>query len=302
MAKIMKYENDAKQKILAGIEKLEKAVSTTLGPAGHNVIIDEYGSIHSTKDGVSVAKAISLKDPFENIGANAVKEVAERSGDKVGDGTTTSTILAAEIYRNGLKYVSLGSNANQVKNGIKKAAAKVIEDVKAVSKSINGKEELKRVATVSANGDEEIGEMIADVMAKIGNDGTIKVENGSGYEMSSKIVDGMVIDNGYVSPWMVTNQETMEAELDNPFILLVDKKISNLQSELLPCIQSVANPQAPWAGRPLLIIAEDYSDEVTATIVMNKMRGALNAVCIKSPSFGDNRKAILEDIAVLCGG
>lgn len=302
MAKIMKYENDAKQKILAGIEKLEKAVSTTLGPAGHNVIIDEYGSIHSTKDGVSVAKAISLKDPFENIGANAVKEVAERSGDKVGDGTTTSTILAAEIYRNGLKYVSLGSNANQVKNGIKKAAAKVIEDVKAISKSINGKEDLKRVASVSANGDEEIGEMIADVMAKIGNDGTIKVENGSGYEMSSKIVDGMVIDNGYVSPWMVTNQETMEAELDNPFILLVDKKISNLQSELLPCIQSVANPQAPWAGRPLLIIAEDYSDEVTATIVMNKMRGALNAVCIKSPSFGDNRKAILEDIAVLCGG
>lgn len=302
MAKILRYDNDAKQKILAGVEKLEKATVTTLGPLGKNVIIDEYGSIHSTKDGVTVAKAITLKDPFENLGANAIKEVAEKSGDKVGDGTTTSTLLAAEIFRNGLKYVSLGSNASQVKSGIKKAAKRVIDIVKASSKTINGKEDLKRVATVSANGDEEIGEMISDVMSKIGNDGTIKVENGSGYEMTSKIVDGMVIDNGYASPWMVTNQETMEAELDNPFILLVNKKISNLQSELLPCLQSISNPQAPWAGSPLLIIADDFADEVTATIVMNKMRGSLNAVCVKSPSFGDNRKAVMEDIAVLCGG
>lgn len=235
MAKVLMYENDAKQKILAGVEKLEKAVTATLGPCGRNVIIDEYGSIHSTKDGVSVAKAISLKDSFENLGANAVKEVAEKSGDKVGDGTTTSTLLAAEIYRNGLKYVSLGSNATQVRNGIKKAAAKVIEFIKEKSKKVEGPEDLKRVATVSANGDEEIGKMISDVMSKIGNDGTIKVENGNGFEMTSKIVDGMVIDNGYASPWMVTNQETMEAELDNPFILLVNKKIATVQ-ELLPCL------------------------------------------------------------------
>lgn len=300
MAKVMMYENDAKQKILAGVEKLEKAVSTTLGPAGKNVIIDEYGSIHSTKDGVTVAKSIVLKDAFENLGANAIKEVAQKSGDKVGDGTTTSTVLAAEIYRNGLKYVSLGSNATSVKNGIKKAAAHVVEYVKSVSTPVDGKEWLKRVATVSANGDEQIGEMISDVMSKIGNDGTIKVENGQGFEMTSKIVDGMVIDNGYVSPWMVTDQENMEAELDGPFILLVNKKIANIK-ELATCLNSVANPQAPWAGRPLLIIADDYADDVTATIVMNKMRGTLNAVCVKSPSFGDNRKAMLDDIATLCG-
>lgn len=172
--------------------------------------------------------------------------------------------------------------------------------MKSVSTPVNGKEDLKRVATVSANGDEEIGEMISDVMSKIGNDGTIKVENGQGFEMTSKIVDGMVIDNGYVSPWMVTDQENMEAELDGPFILLVNKKIANIK-ELAPCLNSVANPQAPWAGRPLLIIADDYADDVTATIVMNKMRGTLNAVCVKSPSFGDNRKAVLDDIATLCG-
>ena len=300
MAKILKYENEAKQKILAGVEKLEKAVVTTLGPSGKNVIIDKFGAIHSTKDGVTVADAIVLKDPFENIGANAIKEVAKKSGDRVGDGTTTSTLLAAEIYRNGLKYVSLGSNATQVKNGIKRAAKHVVEYVKSNAKSLNGVEDIKRVATVSANGDEQIGTMIANVMSKIGNDGTIKVEDSKGFEMTSEIVEGMVIDNGYTSQWFVTDQEKMECELDNPFILLVNRKLTTFQ-ELLPCLQSVANPQAPWAGRPIAVIADDFADEITASLVMNKMKG-FNCVAIKAPSFGENRTAVLEDIAILCGG
>lgn len=299
MAKQIIYDNEAKQKILAGIEKLNAAVSTTLGPCGKNVIIDEYGSIHSTKDGVTVAKSITLKDPFENLGANAIKEVASKSNDKVGDGTTTSTLLAAAIYKQGLKYVGVGANATQVKNGIKKAADAVIERVKSYSKPVSSKEDIKRVCTVSANGDEKIGELISDVMDKIGKDGMIKVEDGQTAEMTSKIVEGMVIDNGYVSPWMVTSQETMEAELDNPFVLLVNKKISNIQAELFPLLQQITQQ---GQGRPLLIIADDFADEVTATIVMNKMRGSLNCVCVKSPSYGDNRKHVMEDIAILVGG
>ena len=192
MAKILIYDNEAKQKILAGVEKLEKAVVTTLGPSGKNVMIDNFGSIHSTKDGVSVASAITLKDPFEEMGAKAIKEVAKKSGDRVGDGTTTSTLLAAEIYRNGLKYISLGSNATQVKNGIKKAAKFTTDYIKSITKKLDGSGDIKRVATVSANGDEQIGNMIADVMSKIGNDGTIKVEDGKGFDMSSNIVEGVV--------------------------------------------------------------------------------------------------------------
>ena len=299
MAKILKYDNEAKEKILAGVEKLEKAVVTTLGPSGKNVMIDQYGAIHSTKDGVSVANAIALKDPFEEMGAKAIKEVAKKSGDRVGDGTTTSTLLAAEIYRNGLKYVSLGSNATQVKNGIKKAAKFTSDYVKSITKKLNGSDDIKRVATVSANGDEEIGNMIADVMGKIGNDGTIKVEDGKGFEMSSSIVEGMVLDNGYTSEWFVTDQQKMEVDLNNPFVLVVNKKISTFM-ELVPCLQSLANPRSQYAGAPLVIIADDFGDDVTASLVMNKLKG-FNCVAIKAPSYGENRSAIMQDIAILCG-
>ena len=295
MAKQIIYDSEAKEKILAGVNKLEKAVSATLGPCGKNVIIDEYGAIHSTKDGVSVAKSIVLKDKFENLGANAIKEVAEKSNDRVGDGTTTSTLLAAAIYRNGLKYVNVGANATQVKNGIKKAADFIVNNIKTASQDICTKEHIEEVATVSANGDKAIGSMIAEVMDKIGKDGTIKVENGNGTEMTSKIVEGMVIDQSYASPYMVTATETMEAELENPFVLIANKKLSNIQ-ELLPALQSISQ-----TGRPIFVIADDYAEDILATMVMNKLRG-LNICAIKSPSYGDNRKAILNDIATLCGG
>lgn len=296
MAKQLVYDSEAKEKILAGVNKLEKAVSSTLGPCGKNVIIDEYGSIHSTKDGVTVAKSIVLKDPFENLGANAVKEVAQKSNDRVGDGTTTSTLLAAAIYRNGLKYVNVGANATQVKNGIKIAADYVIDKVKAASKKISTKEDIEKVATVSANGDKKIGSIIAEVMDKIGNDGTIKVEDGNTTDLTSKIVEGMVIDQSYVSPYMVTNSETMEAELENPWILLANKKLANIQ-EMVPALNSVAQ-----TGRPLLIIADDFADDILGTLIFNRMKSGFVSVAVKSPSYGDNRKLILDDIAILVGG
>lgn len=296
MAKQLIYDSDAKEKILAGVDKLERAVSATLGPCGKNVIIDEYGSIHSTKDGVTVAKSITLKDPFENLGANAVKEVAQKSNDRVGDGTTTSTLLASAIYRNGLKYVNVGANATQVKNGIKIAADYVVEKIKSASKKITTKEDIERVATVSANGDKKIGSIIAEVMDKIGNDGTIKVEDGNTTDLTSKIVEGMVIDQSYVSPYMVTNTETMEAELENPWILIANKKISNIQ-EFVNSLNSVAA-----TGCPLLIIADDFGDDILGTLVYNRMKTGFNSVAVKSPSYGDNRKLILDDIAVLVGG
>lgn len=296
MAKQLVYDSEAKEKILAGVNKLEKAVSSTLGPCGKNVIIDEYGSIHSTKDGVTVAKSIVLKDPFENLGANAVKEVAQKSNDRVGDGTTTSTLLAAAIYRNGLKYVNVGANATQVKNGIKIAADYVIDKVKAASKKISTREDIEKVATVSANGDKKIGSIIAEVMDKIGNDGTIKVEDGNTTDLTSKIVEGMVIDQSYVSPYMVTNSETMEAELENPWILIANKKMANIQ-EMVPALNSVAQ-----SGRPLLIIADDFADDILGTLIFNRMKSGFVSVAVKSPSYGDNRKLILDDIAILCGG
>ena len=296
MAKILAYDAEAKQKILAGVEKLEKAVATTLGPCGKNVMINEYGQIHSTRDGVTVAKAITLKDEFENLGANAIKEVAEKSNIRCGDGTTSSTILAASIYKNGLKYVSFGSNSTQIKNGIKRAADKAVEQIKKLAKPISSKEEIKRVATVSANHDIEIGEIIANVMDKIGKDGTIKVEDGNTMELNSKIVEGMVIDQSYVSPYMVTNTETGEAELDNPWILIANKKLNNIQ-ELLPCLQTVASTKAP-----LLVIADEIQEDLIATFIVNRLRSGFTTVAIKSPSFGDSRKAMLEDIAILCGG
>lgn len=296
MAKILAYDAEAKQKILAGVEKLERAVATTLGPCGKNVIINEYGQIHSTRDGVTVAKAITLKDDFENLGANAIKEVAEKSNSRCGDGTTSSTILAASIYKNGLKYVSFGSNSTQIKNGIKKAADRAVDHIKKISKPISTKEEIKRVATVSANHDAEIGEIISEVMDKIGKDGTIKIEDGNTMELHSKIVKGMVVDQSYVSPYMVTNAETGEAELDNPYILIANKKLNNIQ-EILPALQGVSKEQAS-----LLVIADELQEDLIATFIVNRMRSGFTVVAVKSPSYGDSRKAILEDIAVLCGG
>lgn len=296
MAKQIIYSQEAQNKILAGVEKLEKVVTSTLGPAGKNVLIDEFGTIHPTKDGYTVANAVSFEDPFENCGAAAIKEVANKSNSASGDGTTTSTLLAAKIFKNGLKHISFGSNATQVKNGILDAAKYVIEFLKTTSKPITTKEEIKQVCTISANGDEEIGELIADVLDKIGKDGVVKVENGNTANLTSKIVEGLVVDSGYVSPYMVSNPETMESDLDNPFILICDKKISNIQ-ELLPCVQGVSQ-----TGRPLVLIADDFETDIIATIVTNKMRGALNACCIKSPSYGENRKEIIKDIAIATGG
>lgn len=296
MAKILAYDAEAKQKILVGVEKLERAVATTLGPCGKNVMINEYGRIHSTRDGVTVAKTIVLKDEFENLGANAIKEVAEKSNSRCGDGTTSSTILAASIYKNGLKYVSFGSNSTQIKNGIKRAADRAVEEIKKLAKPITTKEEIKRVATVSANHDREIGNIIADVMDKIGKDGTIKVEDGNTMDLTSKIVEGMVIDRSYVSPYMVTNSETGEAELDNPWILVANKKLASIQ-ELLPCLQAVSMSKAP-----LLVIADEIQEDLIATFIVNRLRGGLTTVAVKSPAYGDTRKAMLEDIATLCGG
>lgn len=296
MAKDIIYGAQAKEKLLAGVNKLEYAVSSTLGPAGKNVIIDEYGTIHSTRDGVSVAKSVILKDKFENEGASALREVAEKSNSRVGDGTTTSTLLAATIFRNGLKYVSLGSNATQVRNGIVKASKKAVELVKSASTAISGKDSIKHVAVVSANGDEKIGEMIADAMDKLGNDGTIKVANSTGLELTSDIVKGMAIDRSYVSPYMITNAETQETELDNPYVLIVDKKLSSYQ-EIVGVLQAVTQTR-----RPLFVIAEDYADEVLATLVMNKLRGTFLAAAIKAPSCGEHRRNVLDDIAALTGG
>jgi chaperonin GroEL len=296
MAKDIIYSAKVQTKIRDGITKVADAVTTTLGPAGKNVIITlPNGTNHITKDGVTVARSIVLDDPFENAGANAIKEVAEKSNSNVGDGTTTTTLLAATIYKEGLRYSTFGGNVTQIKNGIRIAAAKVIEYIKQISKAITTRDEIKYVATISANGDKEIGEIIAEVMHKIGNDGTIKVENGNSTTMSSRIVEGMVIDQAYASPYMVTNPDTLEAELNDTYVLIVDKKLSNIQ-ELLPCLQSVSK-----SGASLFIIAEDYQDDILATLVMNKLRG-FNCVAIKAPSYGSNRKAIMEDIAILCGG
>lgn len=291
MAKILKYDSDVREALLNGVTKLEKAVASTLGPRGRTVLIDEGYGVHVTKDGVTVAEAVEFKDPFENMGAKVIKEVASKTNTMVGDGTTTSTVLAAALYKNGLKHVAMGANPVLIKNGIEKTANAIVEYVKASAKQISTKEEIKQVAKVSANGDEEIGETIAEVMSKIGNDGTIKVEDGNTTTMESKIVEGMQFDRGYISPYFITNDK-MEADFDKPFILLVDKKISNV-NEFLPILQNIAQ-----SGRPLLIVAEDVEGEALSTLVMNKLRG-LQVCAVKSPSYGDNRKAILNDIAIL---
>jgi chaperonin GroEL len=297
MAKQIKFDADARQKILAGVEKLSSAVTSTLGPSGRNVILDKkFGSPQITKDGVTVAKEIELPDPFENMGAQMVKEVASKTNDVAGDGTTTATLLAEAIYREGLKNLTAGANAMALKNGIDKATAAVTESIAKQAKKVKSADEIAQVATISANGDTEIGKMISDAMDKVGKEGTITVEEAKTLDSSLDVVEGMQFDKGYLSPYFVTSPESMECELENPYILLFEKKISNLQ-DMLPLLQGVAK-----SGRPLMIIAEDVEGEALATLVVNKLRGTFQVCAVKAPGFGDRRKAILEDIAILTGG
>ena len=297
MAKQIKFDAEARQKILAGVEKLSTAVSSTLGPSGRNVILDKkFGSPQITKDGVTVAKEIELPDPFENMGAQMVKEVASKTNDVAGDGTTTATLLAEAIYREGLKNLTAGANGMALKRGIDKATAAVVDAIAKLSKKVKSADEIAQVATLSANGDAEIGKMISEAMDKVGKEGTITVEEAKTLDSSLDVVEGMQFDKGYLSPYFVTDAESMECELENPFILLFEKKISNLQ-ELLPLLQTVAK-----SGRPLMIIAEDVEGEALATLVVNKLRGTFQVCAVKAPGFGDRRKAILEDIAILTGG
>ena len=297
MAKQIKFDADARQKILAGVEKLSNAVTSTLGPSGRNVILDKkFGSPQITKDGVTVAKEIELPDPFENMGAQMVKEVASKTNDVAGDGTTTATLLAEAIYREGLKNLTAGANGMALKRGIDKATAAVTDAIAKLSKKVKSADEIAQVATLSANGDEEIGKMISEAMDEVGKEGTITVEEAKTLESSLDVVEGMQFDKGYLSPYFVTNAESMECELENPFVLLFEKKISNLQ-DMLPLLQAVAK-----SGRPLMIIAEDVEGEALATLVVNKLRGTFQVCAVKAPGFGDRRKAILEDIAILTGG
>ena len=297
MAKQIKFDAEARQKILAGVEKLSSAVTSTLGPSGRNVILDKkFGSPQITKDGVTVAKEIELPDPFENMGAQMVKEVASKTNDVAGDGTTTATLLAEAIYREGLKNLTAGANGMALKRGIDKATAAVTEAIAKLAKKVKSADEIAQVATLSANGDEEIGKMISEAMDKVGKEGTITVEEAKTLESSLDVVEGMQFDKGYLSPYFVTNAESMECELENPFVLLFEKKISNLQ-DMLPLLQAVAK-----SGRPLMIIAEDVEGEALATLVVNKLRGTFQVCAVKAPGFGDRRKAILEDIAILTGG
>ncbi|MBQ6136796.1 MAG: chaperonin GroEL [Kiritimatiellae bacterium] len=297
MAKQIKFDAEARQKILAGVEKLSAAVTSTLGPSGRNVILDKkFGSPQITKDGVTVAKEIELPDPFENMGAQMVKEVASKTNDVAGDGTTTATLLAEAVYREGLKNLTAGANAMALKSGIDKATAAVVDAIAKMSKKVKSADEIAQVATLSANGDAEIGKMISEAMDKVGKEGTITVEEAKTLDSSLDVVEGMQFDKGYLSPYFVTSPEDMECELENPFILLFEKKITNLQ-ELLPLLQAVAK-----TGRPLMIIAEDVEGEALATLVVNKLRGTFSVCAVKAPGFGDRRKAILEDIAILTGG
>ena len=297
MAKQIKFDADVRQKILAGVEKLSAAVTSTLGPSGRNVILDKkFGSPQITKDGVTVAKEIELADPFENMGAQMVKEVASKTNDVAGDGTTTATLLAEAIYREGLKNLTAGANATALKNGIDKATGAVVEAIAKLAKKVKSADEIAQVATLSANGEAEVGAIISEAMDKVGKDGTITVEEAKTLETTLDVVEGMQFDKGYLSPYFVTDPEEMECVLENPYILLFEKKIANLQ-ELLPVLQGVAK-----SGRPLMIIAEDVEGEALATLVVNKLRGSFQVCAVKAPGFGDRRKAILQDIAILTGG
>ncbi|HWH71963.1 MAG TPA: chaperonin GroEL [Candidatus Sulfotelmatobacter sp.] len=296
-AKQLIFDENARQTLLKGVSKLARAVAATLGPKGRNVVLDKkFGSPTVTKDGVTVAKEIELEDPYENMGAQMVREVASKTSDAAGDGTTTATVLAEAIFREGLKYVTSGGNPIGIQRGINKAVHAAVEQLDKIAKKVKDKEEIKQVATVSANWDTVIGDIIADAMDKVGKDGTITVEEAKSIETTLDVVEGMQFDKGYLSPYFVTSAETMEARLEDAYILNYEKKISSLK-DLLPILEKVAK-----LGKPLLIIAEDVEGEALATLVVNKLRGTLNICAVKAPGFGDRRKALCEDIAILTGG
>jgi chaperonin GroEL len=296
-AKQLQFDEAARQSLLRGVSKLARAVKATLGPKGRNVVLDKkFGSPTVTKDGVTVAKEIELEDPYENMGAQMVREVASKTSDNAGDGTTTATVLAEAIYREGLRNVTAGASPISIQRGILKAVDVAVDKLGKISKKVKDKEEIKQVATVSANWDSEIGEIIADAMDKVGKDGTITVEEAKSIETSLDVVEGMQFDKGYLSPYFVTDSDSMEAKLDDAYILIFEKKISSLK-DLLPLLEKCAK-----SGKPLLIIAEDVEGEALATLVVNKIRGTLNVCAVKAPGFGDRRKAMLEDIAILTGG
>ena len=297
MAKEIHFNTESRENLRKGVDILANAVKVTLGPKGRNVILDKkFGAPTVTKDGVSVAREIELNEAVENMGAQLVKEVASKTADDAGDGTTTATVLAQAIFNTGIKNVAAGANPMDLKRGIDKAVVEVVSNLKSQSKDIKDSSEISQVATVSANNDHEIGKMIANAMDKVGKDGVITVEEAKGTETEVKTVEGMQFDRGYLSPYFVTNSDKMEAELENPYILIYDKKISAMK-ELLPVLELVSQ-----SGKPLLIIAEDIEGEALATIVVNKIRGALKVAAVKAPGFGDRRKAMLEDIAILTGG
>lgn len=296
-AKQLEFDEKARQTLLRGVGKLARAVSATLGPKGRNVVLDKkFGSPTVTKDGVTVAKEIELENPYENMGAQMVREVASKTSDAAGDGTTTATVLAEAIYREGLKYVTSGANPIGIQRGIQKAVDAGVDQLAEITKPVKDKEEIKQVATVSANWDPTIGEIIADAMDKVGKDGTITVEEAKSIETTLDVVEGMQFDKGYLSPYFVTDSDSMEARLSDAFILIFEKKISSLK-DLLPLLEKVAK-----LGKPLMVIAEDVEGEALATLVVNKLRGTLNICAVKAPGFGDRRKAMLEDIAILTGG
>jgi len=296
-AKEVKFDAEAREKMLRGVDVLANAVKVTLGPKGRNVVIEKsFGAPRTTKDGVTVAKEIELEDKFENMGAQMVREVASKTNDEAGDGTTTATVLAQSIVREGAKAVAAGMNPMDLKRGVDLAVAKVVEDIKTRATKIASSDEIAQVGTISANGEKEIGQMIAQAMDKVGNEGVITVEEAKSLETELDVVEGMQFDRGYLSPYFITNADKMIAELEDPFILLHEKKLSNLQS-MLPLLEAVVQ-----SGKPLLIIAEDVEGEALATLVVNKLRGGLKIAAVKAPGFGDRRKAMLEDIAVLTGG
>jgi chaperonin GroEL len=296
-AKEVKFHGDARERLLRGVDILANAVKVTLGPKGRNVVLDKsFGAPRITKDGVTVAKEIELADKFENMGAQMLREVAQKTNDTAGDGTTTATVLAQAIVREGVKAVAAGLNPMDLKRGIDQAVEAVVEDVKKRSKKVSTNDEIAQVGTISANGERDIGEMIAKAMQKVGNEGVITVEEAKSLETELDVVEGMQFDRGYLSPYFVTNAEKMVCELENPFILLHEKKLSGLQA-MLPVLEAVVQ-----SGRPLLIVAEDVEGEALATLVVNKLRGGLKVAAVKAPGFGDRRKAMLEDIAILTGG
>jgi len=297
MAKQLQFDEAARQTLLRGVEKLARAVKATLGPSGRNVILDKkFGSPTVTKDGVSVAKEIELEDPYENMGAQLIKEVSSKTSDIAGDGTTTATVLAEAIYKEGLRNVTAGANPISLQRGILEASKAIVAQLAEISKEVSDSKEIAQVATVSANWDNEIGGIIADAMDKVGKDGTITVEEAKGIETTLDVVEGMQFDKGYLSPYFVTDPESMDCDLENPYILIHEKKISNLK-DLLPVLEKIAK-----TGKPLLIIAEDVEGEALAALVVNKLRGTLNIAAVKAPGFGDRRKAMLDDIAILTGG